>query len=236
MSKNIKEILDSTYRIKQEMTQPDVPGRIIPLIEELISNSLDDVCKLQLRWAFIRAVDMLYSEGIPFTIGAIDFRNLSGLNSYFEHNKPGSGAHEQANTVLREIAEEAITYYARKHNGEAYRIGGDEFSVIFPELLADEAKPIMESMQKKADEIVKKYGLENEPHPKHDYLPTGAGGIDYGCADSVHFLNRAAILNMADNHLFLSKRVFLNDIVDRQPNPKLWVWDEKNEHYQRKRT
>jgi len=217
------------------MTQPDVPSDIIPLIEDLINNSLDDVCRLQLRWAFIRAVDMLYSEGIVFTIGAIDFRNLSGLNSYFEHNKPESGAHEQANKVLSEIAEKAITHYARKHNGEAYRIGGDEFSVIFPEKLVDEVKPIMESMRKKADEIVKKYGLENEPHPKHDYLPTGAGGIDYGCADSVHFLNREAILNMADNHLFISKTGFLNNIVERQPNPKAWVWNEKNGHYQRKK-
>jgi hypothetical protein len=88
VSKNIKEILNSTYRIRQEMTQPDVPSRIIPLIEDLINNSLDDVCRLQLRWAFVRAVDMLFSEGIAFTIGAIDFRNLSSLNSYFEHNKP----------------------------------------------------------------------------------------------------------------------------------------------------
>lgn len=234
MPKNIKAILDSTYSIRQEMTQPDVPKRIIPLIEDLINNSLDDVCRLQLRWAFVRAVDMLYSEGITFTIGAIDFRNLSGLNSYFEHNSPGSGAHEQANKVLREITDEAITYYARKHNGEAYRIGGDEFSVIFPEMLADEAEPILESMQKKADEIVKKYGLENEPHPKHDYLPTGAGGIDYGCADTAHFSNREAILNGADNHLFILKTLFLQGTVSRQPNPDLWTWDEKNKHYQRK--
>ena len=234
MPKNIKAILDSTYSIRQEMTQPDVPSRIIPLIEDLINNSLDDVCGLQLRWAFVRAVDMLYSEGIAFTIGAIDFRNLSGLNSYFEHSSPGSGAHEQANKVLREITEEAITYYARKHSGEAYRIGGDEFSVIFPEMSADEAEPILESMQKKADEIVKKYGLENEPHPKHDYLPTGAGGIDCGCADTVHCLNREAILNEADYYLFISKELFLQDIVSRQPNPELWIWDKTNKHYQRK--
>jgi GGDEF domain-containing protein len=234
--KNIKAILDSTYSIRQEMTQPDVPSRIIPLIEDLINNSLDDVCGLQLRWAFVRAVDMLYSEGIAFTIGAIDFRNLSGLNSYFEHSSPGSGAHEQANKVLREIAEEAITYYARKHSGEAYRIGGDEFSVIFPEMSADEAKLIMESMQKKADEIVKKHGLENEPHPKHDYLPTGAGGIDYGCADTAHFSNREAILNGADNHLFLLKRRFLQETVSRQPNPELWIWDKQNKHYYREKT
>jgi len=84
LSKNIKEILDSIYSIRQRIKQPDVPSRIIPLIEELINNSLDDVCRLQLRWAFIRAVDMLYSEKIPFTIGAIDFRNLSGLNSYMD--------------------------------------------------------------------------------------------------------------------------------------------------------
>jgi GGDEF domain-containing protein len=129
--------------------------------------------------------------------------------------------HEQANTVLCEIAKKAITHYTRKAGGEAYRIGGDEFSVILLGKLLDEAKPVMESIKKKADEIVKKYGLENEPHPKHDYLPTGAGGIDYGCADTALFSNRKAILKSADYSLFVAKTTFLDNTVARQPKPKL---------------
>lgn len=61
--KRIAEILDSTYTIKQRMTQPDVPSDIIPLVDDLIKDSLDEVCGLQLRRAFVRAIDTLFAEG-----------------------------------------------------------------------------------------------------------------------------------------------------------------------------
>jgi len=230
--KNIKEILDSTYKIRQRIKQPDIPKDVIPLVSELIKHSLDNVCGLQLKWAFERAIDKLCSEGILFTVGAIDFRNLSGLNKYFEIKNPKRGAHEQANAVLREIARDAIKHYTKKSGGEAYRVGGDEFSIILPKMTVKEAVPIMESIRKKTDEIVKKHGLGKEPHPKHDYLPTGAGGIDYGCADSNQFSSKDEIIAGADHHLGISKREFLNNIVSRQPDPKSWIWNE-NGHYQR---
>ena len=234
MSKrNVTEILDSTYKIKQRIKQPDIPEDVIPLVKELIKFSLDNVCGLQLKWAFERAVDKLWSEKILFTVGAIDFRNLSGLNKYFELKKPKLGAHKQADAVLNEIARDAIKYYTKKSGGEAYRVGGDEFSVILPKMTVEEATPVMESIRKKADEIVKKHGLGKEPHPKHDYLPTGAGGIDYGCADSAHCSSAEEIKSEADCQVLFSKKEFLQKIVSNQPNPALWTWNEKNGCYQR---
>jgi GGDEF domain-containing protein len=227
----MKEILDRTYNIKRRIRQPDIPKDIIPMIEELIANSLDSVCGMQLRWAFECAIDELCSKGIEYSVGIIDFRNLSGLNKYFEKNNPEGGAHEQANAILREIAQNAIQHCAIKNGGETYRIGGDEFSVIFPNMRATEAAAVMENMKECADKIVKAHGLENEPHPKHDYLPTGAGGIDYGCADSIEFPDRNDIIKAADNKLGAFKKLFLWDVVSKQPNSESWEWNEENEHF-----
>ena len=109
----LREVLDRTFRAKQWMQEPSFPPDKKPVLEELIAGTLDNVCGMQLRWAFERVLDELTNKGVIFTISSIDFRNLSGLNSYFEKNSPEEGAHEQANTVLREIALDAIQKYAR---------------------------------------------------------------------------------------------------------------------------
>lgn len=231
------EILDRTYKIKQMLRKWDTLSldeirEVKPLVEDLVQSSLDGICKMQLRWAFDIALDELMDLKIPFAVSIIDFRNLAGLNKYFENAYPDGGSHEKANAVLSEIAQSAILRCAREYKGEAYRIGGDEFAIIFPQMNAEEANSIMKKMQKAVDDIVKKYpDLEKQPHPKHDYLPTGAGGIDYGCADSTESEDKGIIVENADCWLMLSKNKFLDNVVNKQPDPYLWIWDEKNNHY-----
>lgn len=203
----MKEILDRTYRAKSWMEEPDFPQEKRRVLEDLVALSWDHVCGMQRRAAFEQALGELLSLGVSFALAAVDLRNLTGLNAKL--------GHEGANEVLREIGLGVIQEYARNNGGEAYRVGGDEFFVIFPNNDVGECEAIMLKMSRVADEVVRKRGLDKEPHTKHGGLRIGAGGIDFGCVDSVEYPDRAKMLNVADRRLDVSKMAFICSVKSK---------------------
>jgi len=201
---DMEDVLDRTYRAKRWMEESDFPRDKRRVLEDLIALSWDNVCGMQCRAAFEQAFDELLSVGVSFALASIDFRNLSGLNQKL--------GHEGANKVLKEIARGVIQKHARENGGEVYRVGGDEFFVIFPSKSTDDCEAIMKTMSDDADKVVRTHKLDRLTHIKHGGLETGAGGIDYGCVDSVEYSDKKKMLEVADERVAASKLAFISYI------------------------
>jgi diguanylate cyclase (GGDEF)-like protein len=105
----------------------------------------DPLTRLYNRHAFAVRLEMEMTRAIrygrPFTLVVLDVDGFKLVNDRQGH-LAGDAALEQLGLVLRAGLRAADT---------AYRIGGDEFALILPETSADEARAVLEQLQRGAD-------------------------------------------------------------------------------------
>jgi diguanylate cyclase (GGDEF)-like protein len=84
-----------------------------------------------------RALNGLLSElGPPYAVGMIDIDHFKQFNDTY--------GHQTGDQLLRKLAG---TLAAAVHGGRVFRYGGEEFTVIFPGLSADQAGPHLENLR-----------------------------------------------------------------------------------------
>ena len=90
----------------------------------------------------------------------IDLRNLGGLNAAFTH----SGA----NVHFKAFADIIEKHLSSAENSVTFRHGGDEMSVIAPDVGVDDMTAAMAAAQAEIDQYVKDNNLTEVPHAKYE--------------------------------------------------------------------
>lgn len=104
--------------------------------EELIK--CDPLTGLHNMAAFYSKLEVMINKGVrPLTIAVIDIDNFKIVNDTWGHDK--------ANEVLIYIAAQLQSCCTTL--GSVFRYGGEEFTIIFPEVTIEEAKAMVETAQ-----------------------------------------------------------------------------------------
>jgi GGDEF domain-containing protein len=180
---------------------------------------------MQGRKALDEAIDELRARDIPHAAVAIDLQNLGAINHLL--------GHDGANTIIKDVAIDNVQNGIHQIDGEVYRTGGDEFFVLVPEKNAAQVRTVMQAAAQSIEKnVVQKNGFENLPHPKLGGLPTGAGRIDYGIADSTMAKDRSSMLKIADLQSLLTKEIFKDIVVEKERQQgRIWHKDEVTQSY-----
>ena len=94
------------------------------LTDELtIKSYLDPLTGLRNRLAYDEALDYLLGKEVPTGVGFLDLNGLKWINDNF--------GHDMGNKALRRVCEILLKYIPREC---VYRISGDEFVIIWPEV------------------------------------------------------------------------------------------------------
>lgn len=106
-------------------------------LEELIK--CDPLTGLHNMASFYSKLESLIAKNVmPLTIAVIDIDNFKSVNDTW--------GHEKANEVLIYIAAQIQTSCGIL--GSVFRYGGEEFTIVFPEVTVEEAKAMIEAAQK----------------------------------------------------------------------------------------
>lgn len=94
------------------------------LTDELtIKSYLDPLTGLRNRLAYDEVLDSLLGKEIPTGVGFLDLNGLKWINDNL--------GHDMGNKALRRVCEIVLRHIPREH---LYRISGDEFVIIWPEI------------------------------------------------------------------------------------------------------
>lgn len=135
--------------------------------------------------------------GNPLSLAMVDVDYFKPYNDAYGH---GAG-----DTVLRRIAKEMCAALSRSYEFVA-RYGGEEFALLLPEIRREEAMQAAERVRV----VVEKLKL---PHGQSDISPVvtvSIGGITL--VPSVR-VSAEAMLELADNQLYLAKRSGRNRVI-----------------------
>lgn len=184
---NVEDILDRGSRVSKIVEEEGVSPRVRKVVDNLVRNTRDGVMVdennvgLQTRSSFDDSVQELLANRDKFgefSVVTLDVSNLGGLNN--------AKGHEGANAILKDIMRGVVDPIVGEQ-GTMFRTGGDEVSIVLPGKTAEQSRSIMEQIDKAVDAKVKEIGLIEQPHPKHEGLPTGAGRLTLGVAQSQDF-------------------------------------------------
>lgn len=184
---NVEDILDRGSRVSKIVEEEGVSPRVRKVVDNLVRNTRDGVMVdennvgLQTRSSFDDSVQELLANRDKFgefSVVTLDVSNLGGLNN--------AKGHEGANAILKDIMRGVVDPIVGEQ-GTMFRTGGDEVSIVLPGKTAEQSRSIMEQIDKAVDAKVKELGLIEQPHPKHEGLPTGAGRLTLGVAQSQDF-------------------------------------------------
>ena len=94
------------------------------LTDELtVKSYLDPLTGLRNRLAYDEVLDSLLGKEIPTGVGFLDLNGLKWINDNL--------GHDMGNKALRRVCEIVLRHIPREH---LYRISGDEFVIIWPEI------------------------------------------------------------------------------------------------------
>jgi len=207
----------------------------VEVSKKLAADSLSKAPQLK---AMKYASAILQTLKKPFTVGAMDFSNLGGLNAFFEGKAKNSkgelfsqewaekhpeflgangkalSSHSAANVVFGDFWEMLNEEF--KNEGEqVYRTGGDEVGIISTTRNKREIASALSRLQNKYMERVKSLGLETLPHPKLKNMPTGIG-FGFGVLTNKAGESALSTFSDADGMINSNKLATLQSISDKE--------------------
>jgi diguanylate cyclase (GGDEF)-like protein len=149
-------------------------------------------------------MERLARPGRRYTVGMVDVDHFKSFND--------THGHEAGDQVLRYVA----TRLARSARGvRAFRYGGEEFTLLFPGLDGERARPLAEALRAAIADAP--FTLRG---PKRDPARRGRGGgqdvtvtVSLGLAQRRRGERPAAVLERADAALYRAKQQGRNRVV-----------------------
>ena len=234
---NTAEILDPTLAFVREAQQPGVSDKIRKNTEALADLSHDEVMDMPTRPIYVNSIYRLASLKKPFSIVSVDFRNLGGLNDFFEGKLPDANGeyyskewaskhpeyldadgnplkgHDAANIAMRKGGD-FLKQELDTPESKIDRTGGDELNGADAARVADESRAAAERASSEYDGYIRGLGLHELSHPKNGGMPTGVG-MDVGAADHVVGRDPMATSGSAGADAEDAKQQYLRDVSNR---------------------
>lgn len=164
-------------------------------LEELIK--CDPLTGLYNISSFYNTLDMAIKKGkAPLTIAVIDIDNFKSVNDIW--------GHENANEVLIYIA--AQLQYCCSTQGNVFRYGGEEYTIVFPNTSPANAKAMIEAAQKNI------YNHDFNHSPKLD-ITFSCGVAEYPSPD----FNAHDFFQLADKIMYQAKFSGKNQVLIGTP-------------------
>ncbi len=147
------DLVVSSYLIARYLLRLEIEKHIllkesnlkqIQLTEQLKYDALTGLYNMSTFYSMLSTA--IEREKIPFSVAVIDIDDFKKVNDTY--------GHDNGNSVLIYLARLLETHCCAM--GDVFRYGGEEFTVIFRNMTAQEVKPVMEDMQ----HIFEKYQFE----------------------------------------------------------------------------
>ncbi len=171
------------------------------LIEQ---SSTDMMTKLKLKYYFFNSLtdklDLALAQGKPLSVLMLDIDFFKKFNDTY--------GHECGDYVLINVAR--IIRESIRDDDMPSRYGGEEFTVMLIDTDKDEAIAIAERIRKNIEQEDFVY---NDTHMK----VTISGGVSVFSADKNPILSARALVNQADQALYISKATGRNKISFEEP-------------------
>ena len=123
------------------------------LTREAQLSRTDFLTKLANTKAFVEAADAeirrVERYGHPISVAYIDLDNFKTVNDTFGHSKGDDLLVKVGSIIAKNI----------RHSDLAARVGGDEFSILFPETDGKQARVVVAKLQSKLDELFRETNL-----------------------------------------------------------------------------
>ena len=151
-----------------------------------------------------RALNERLSElGRRYVVAMLDIDHFKGFNDAY--------GHDVGDQILKMVGKKI---QGVKGGGKAYRYGGEEFTVIFPRMVVDEAIPYLEDVRKTIGEyrlVLRDSSRPEESRIGRKFRGSGEGEtvsvtISIGVAESGETYIPAEVLKEADQALYRAKR------------------------------
>lgn len=160
-------------------------------LEELIKR--DSLTGLFNISSFYKILNSSIESNIrPLSVAVIDIDDFKSVNDTW--------GHEKGNEVLIYLA--VLLEYYCSNVGTVYRYGGEEFSIIFKNKTAEEAKVLIDTVKKSLYD----YSFSFMPHQK---ITFSCGIADY----SGESLSAQDFIQKADNYMYQAKSLGKNRII-----------------------
>ncbi len=170
---SIKDVVESMAIFISEELRND------RLVREMIyMSSHDELTELSNRHSYNSAIHMI--NGMDVSLG-ICFVDINGLK--FVNDNEG---HENGDSLIKETANAIAQVFKKKY---CYRIGGDEFVALIPQIDKEHFESLVDKMRKKANKI-----------------PIAVGAI---WADQAGDIN--SLINEADKLMYADKAAFYSE-------------------------
>ena len=163
--------------------------------------------------------DTLRKNNIPHTVFAIDGQNLGGANKAFDHHI--------ANQHMIKLWGDILARKVNAAGGMICRSKGDELKGILV-MPKSKAESLLQSIHDEIEASKNRLGLSAIPHPKHNGMPTGAMGINYGLAEWKPGKNVGEVERQADA---ASSGMNENKLFDIS-NKTGYTYNEQKENYE----
>ena len=105
-------------------------------------NTHDDLTDLGNRFAYNVTKHMI--DGLDVSVG-VCFIDINGIKVINDEK-----GHEEGDNVIRETADLVASVFKKKY---CYRIGGDQFLVIVPQISKDHFEELVEKLKKKSKRV-----------------------------------------------------------------------------------
>lgn len=165
----------------------------------------DELTQLPSRRALRQA---LLAQGHRYSIAMVDVDHFKKLNDRY--------GHDVGDQVLRMLA----TQLNRVKGGKAFRYGGEEFTLLFPGKLSDEAQNALEQLRATvADKPFQVRHKRSRPRKRPDNPPSAKPtptlnvSISIGAADTTCSDDPQVIMKRADQALYQAKKKGRNRVV-----------------------
>ena len=180
---------------------------IVALVETSHAMAFgDELTGLPTRRAFN---DLLSALGPPYAVAMVDVDHFKKFND--------THGHQTGDQLLRKVA---TTLKAVSGGGRAFRYGGEEFAVVFPNLTAEQASPHLETVRAAIADGTFTVRGPGRPRKKPEHpKPVGPRKqvgvtVSIGVADSVKAgAKPAAVVKAADDALYRAKRSGRNRLI-----------------------
>lgn len=142
-------------------------------------------------------------EDQPLTLALLDIDHFKNVNDRF--------GHKAGDLVLKNVAALFEEVKRPDHNDYAYRYGGEEFCLLFPNTTIEEAMPLLEAFRQRVEGSSFDY--------EEDRL---AVTVSIGVAQvGLHAKDGRVLFNLADDALYECKRNGRNQVRIAQPAPEM---------------
>ncbi len=159
---------------------------------------LDKLTLVEGRMALDEQLERLSGD---YALAMVDIDNFKTFNDKY--------GHDSGDVVLQQVAD-ILEYYS---GGQVYRFGGEEFTVVYPDKLADEVAEELEELRKRVAE--NKVGVTRKSKRATKVLKKKVT-VSIGLANSSgRYENPHEALNVADNALYKAKEEGKNKLCKK---------------------